>query len=310
MKLSVVIPCYNEEEIIEQANLRLQTLIYTWIKNGLIDESETVYVNDGSQDKTSAILKQIAEDDITVKVISFSSNFGHQSALIAGIRYASGNAIVSLDADLQDPPEIIEEMLKKFKQGSEIVYGVRKSRHKDSLFKRLTAQYYYKLMRFMGVNLIYDHADFRLISKRVKEELERFVEVNLFLRGIFPKMGFEQSTVEYERKERLAGDTKYPLKKMLSFAIEGITSFTYFPLRLIAVSGCFLFVASLLLSFWAIITKLFGNTVPGWASIVIPTYLLGGVQLMFLGIVGEYIGKIYVEIKKRPLYIVRETINI
>ena len=184
MKLSVVIPCYNEAAIIERTNLRLQNLVETWIKGGLIDESETVYVDDGSRDKTSAILKQLAEKDTTIKVISFSANFGHQSALTAGIRYASGDAIVSLDADLQDPPEIIEAMLEKFKQGSEIVYGVRKSRHKDSLFKRLTAQYYYKLMKLMGVNLIYDHADFRLISKRVKQELERFVEINLFLRGI------------------------------------------------------------------------------------------------------------------------------
>jgi glycosyltransferase involved in cell wall biosynthesis len=310
MLLSIVVPCYNESEIIAQTNGRLTALAGEWTEKGLIVAYEIVYVDDGSTDTTLDILGGIAADAPNIKVVSFSGNFGHQAALTAGLKYAGGDAIVSLDADLQDPPEAIEEMLEKAKKGFEIVYAVRKRRQADTAFKRTTAELYYKLMKAMGVNLVYNHADFRMISSNVRDQFVRYGEVNRFLRGMFPLMGYKHCTVEYDRKERLAGETKYPLKKMISFAIDGVTSFSYVPLRLASLLGITIFLVTTLMIIWAMIVKLSGNTVPGWASIVLPIYAFGGIQLLCIGIVGEYVGKIYMEVKHRPVYIVGQTINI
>jgi len=310
VKLSIVIPCYNEEKVLQETSSRLITLISSWITRALINDYEIIYINDGSQDNTLTILKQLAANNKNIKVISFSGNFGHQAALTAGLHYASGDATVSMDADLQDPPEVIEEMLDKFHEGFDIVYGVRSTRGRDSYFKKLTAKGFYRLMKLIGVPLIYEHADFRLLSARAITEFKKYTEVNRFLRGIIPLMRFNNCVVEYERKERFAGHTKYPLKKMLIFAIEGITSLSLVPLRIASFIGLIMFLVSLLLSVWAFSVKIKGMALPGWASTVLPIYLLGGIQLMFLGIMGEYIGKIYLEVKKRPLFIIKETYNL
>ncbi|MBW8034283.1 MAG: glycosyltransferase family 2 protein [Planctomycetes bacterium] len=310
MLLSIVIPCYNESEVIADTNDKVIALADQWTEKGLIDSYEIVYIDDGSADSTLDILSDLASKKPNIKVVSFSGNFGHQAALTAGLKYAKGDAIVTLDADLQDPPETIEEMIVKFNEGYQIVYAVRKGRQNDTAFKRLTAQCYYKLMKAMGVNLVYDHADFRLISAKVRDEFARYNEINRFLRGIFPLMGFKHCKVEYDRHQRLAGETKYPLKKMMAFAIDGVTSFSYVPLRLASLLGFTIFLVTTVMIIWVLVAKLFGETVSGWTSTVLPIYAFGGIQLLCIGIVGEYVGKIYMEVKHRPIYIVGQTINI
>jgi glycosyltransferase involved in cell wall biosynthesis len=309
MKLSIVIPCYNEEKVIRETHGRLQRLQAKWVDSGLIEDYEVIYVDDGSEDSTLDILKELTHESKKVKVITFSNNFGHQAALTAGLCHSNGDAVISLDADLQDPPQVMESMIHEFRKGNEVVFGVRRNRDEDTLFKRFTAETFYKLMQIMGVKCIYNHADYRLLSKRVIVEFRRYSEVNRFLRGMIPLMGFRYTIVEYDRDKRYAGETKYPFRKMLAFAIEGITSFSSTPLRLISIFGCVLFIGTLLLSCWALVMTLFGATVPGWASTVLPTYFLGGVQLMFLGVVGEYVGRIYMEVKHRPIYIIKERYN-
>ncbi len=309
MKLSILIPCYNEEKVIHETNSRLSKILNDMVSHNRINKYEILYVDDGSDDKTLDYLKQLTVADKNIKVISLSGNFGHQSALTAGLNHASGDAVISMDADLQDPPEIVEEMLGRFKEGYDIVYGVRKSRENDSFFKRTSAGLFYRLMKIMGVNMVSNHADFRLLSRRVLKEFRKYTEVNKFLRGLFPIIGFNQCVIEYEREKRFAGITKYPLKKMISFAVEGVTSFSYFPLRIAAISGFIIFIGALLLTVWALASKFMGFVIPGWTSTVLPLYLFGGIQLMFLGIIGEYIGKIYMEVKKRPTYIVKEKYN-
>jgi polyisoprenyl-phosphate glycosyltransferase len=309
LKLSIVVPCYDEEEVIQETNATLLGLAKSLVDTRLIEDYEIIYVNDGSADNTLSILKSIANGNKEIRVISLSRNFGHQAALVAGLYHAAGDAVVSLDADLQDPPEIIKEMVQRFREGYAVVSGVRTRRDKDSLFKRLTARSFYKLMALMGVNLISDHGDFRLLSRNVVDGLKEFTEVNLFLRGLIPALGFRQCTVEYERQERFAGRTKYPLRKMLAFALEGITSFSLVPLRVASVIGIVIFLCTLPLSVWVFATKLAGRAVPGWASTVLPIYFIGGIQLSFLGILGEYVGKIYMEVKKRPLFIIGEKYN-
>jgi len=308
--LTVVIPCFNEEEIINSTFIKINNLAKAWIAQSLIKDFEIIFVDDGSKDRTLEILKQIAKTERKVKIIALSRNFGHQAALFAGLNSAKGEAIISLDADLQDPPEVIPEMLAQYNTGHEIVLGVRKKRKTDGFFKKITAQLFYNLMNLMGANLIYNHADFRLLSKRVLEELKKFPESMLFLRGLIPTLGFDQAFVYYDRAERSGGKTKYSLGKMLALALEGMTSFTYFPLRLASITGIIIALASLLLSVWAIIIALLGKSVPGWASTVLPLYFLGGIQLLFLGIIGEYIGKIYMEAKRRPLFIIKEEHNL
>ena len=310
MKLSIVVPVFNEEEAIESTHKRIGTLVEEMAGEGIIDDYEIIYVDDGSQDNSLRMLKQFSIVSQKVKIISFSRNFGHQRALAAGILHSVGDVVVSIDADLQDPPELIREMVEKSKEGNDIVYAVRKARHVDTVFKRWTARFFYSAMRFMGVDIIYDHADYRLISRKVVNAFKGMKEVNIFLRGMFPYLGFKHDLIYYDRMEREAGETKYPLLKMLAFAWEGITSFSNIPLRIASVMGVAISFLSVLLGAWAFYTKLKGDTVPGWASIVIPMFLIGGLNILFLGLIGEYIGKIYLEVKRRPPFIIRESYNL
>ena len=310
MRLSIVIPVFNEAEVIGSTHRRVAGFTEDLCRRAGIADYEVIYVDDGSRDATLSILKGLSLDSPQTKVLSFSRNFGHQQALVAGILHSSGDAVVSLDADLQDPPELIEEMIEKYRSGNDIVYAVRKKRDADNLFKRGTARFFYRAMKLMGVDIVYDHADYRLISHEVVSAFKRIGEVNIFLRGIFPFLGFKHEIVYYDRQERVAGETKYPLRKMLSFAWEGITSFSIVPLRVASFIGFFIFLVSLGLISWALYGKIAGETIPGWASIVIPMLFVGGLNILFLGLIGEYIGKIYLEVKKRPLYIIKESYNI
>jgi glycosyltransferase involved in cell wall biosynthesis len=274
------------------------------------DEIEFVMVDDGSQDRTAEILTEASKADQRVKLIRFSRNFGHQAALLAGYEFAKGDVIVSLDADLQDPPELIKTMLDKIKDGNDVVYAARESRENDSWFKRKTADLFYWLMKKFGADIVPNHADFRMVTRRALNAFLQFHENNLFIRATFPIVGFPSCVVYYDRPERLAGKTKYPFWKMFEFAVDGMTSFSVVPLRICSMVGLFVSFFALLMLFWSIVVKIFGGAIPGWTSTVAPLYLLGGVQLLFLGIVGEYMGKIYTEVKKRPRYIVQETLNI
>ena len=310
MKLSIIIPVFNEEAVIETTHRRLLSFTDEMTRKKAIDDYEIIYVDDGSRDGSLNILKGFSGESPKIKVISFSRNFGHQPALTAGILHSSGDAVVSLDADLQDPPELIEEMLEKYRNGNDIVYAVRRERSADSLFKRWSARLFYKIMQFMGVDVIYDHADYRLISNKVVNEFKKIKEVNIFLRGIFPFMGFKYDIVYYDRQKRLAGETGYPLRKMIAFAWEGITSFSSVPLKMASFIGFMLSLVSVFLITWAFYVKIVGKAIPGWASIVIPIFFIGGLNILLLGLIGEYIGKIYLEVKKRPLFIIKERYNI
>ena len=310
MKLSIVIPCYNEEEILPLTLERLNKLSNEWISRDDLTEIEFVFVDDGSQDRTYDLLTETSKADLRVKVVRFSRNFGHQAALLAGYELAQGDVIVSLDADLQDPPELIGSMLVKIKEGFDVVYAVRKTRGSDSLFKRKTADIFYWLMKKFGANIVPNHADFRMVTRRALNAFLKFHENNLFIRATFPIVGFSSCVVYYDRPERLAGETKYHFLKMLEFAIDGLTSFSVVPLRICSVTGLFVSLIALIMLIWSLIANIFGLTVPGWTSTVVPLYFLGGIQLLFLGVVGEYIGKIYTEVKKRPRYIIQETKNI
>ena len=308
-KLYVVIPCYNEEEVLEETKRRLKEKISTLIKNKRISkESKVVFVNDGSKDKTWDLICSFHQEDRLFEGINLSRNRGHQNALVAGLLTVRDDAdiVISMDADLQDDIDAIDEMLDKRKDGCEIVYGVRSSRKKDSFFKRFTAQAFYRFMSMMGVDVIYNHADYRLTSKRVLNEFANYKEVNLFLRGIFPLVGFKSDIVYYERAERFAGESKYPLKKMLNFAWDGITSFSVKPIRLVLNLGILILILSICMIIYCIIRKFGGKTVEGWTFIVCSLWLLGGVQMLSLGVIGEYIGKIYSETKARPRYIIQE----
>ncbi len=309
MKLSIVIPCYNEEESIEITNQCIQDLVVDLKSQNLISEYEIIYVDDGSTDKSLPMLIGLSEHNKNLKILSFSHNFGHQAALSAGLHFASGDAAVTLDADMQDPPNVISEMIRKYREGFEIVYGIRNNRDVDTFFKKFTAKVFYRFMRLMGIKSIDNHADFRLLSGNVLQSFRKYHEVNRFLRGLIPIMGYNCCTVTYERAKRTAGSSKYSFHKMFLFAIEGITSLSITPLRMAAMVGMIIFATSLFLTVWALITKIIGKAVPGWTSTVLPIYFLGGIQLLFLGIIGEYIGKIYLETKKRPLYIVRQKFN-
>jgi glycosyltransferase involved in cell wall biosynthesis len=275
-----------------------------------IDDYEMIFVDDGSRDGSLDVLKHLAKSSPHCKVLSFSRNFGHQPALAAGILHSTGDAVVSLDADLQDPPELIEEMIERYRDGNDVVYAVRRVREHDTFFKRVTARLFYRGMRAMGADVIYDHADFRLISRKVVEAFLQMKEFNIFLRGIFPYMGFSHDIVYYERQERLSGETKYPLRKMIAFAWEGITSFSTVPLRVASLVGGVISLLSVLLVVWAFFVKMSGRAIPGWSSTVIPLFFIGGLNILFLGLVGEYIGKIYLEVKRRPLFIIKESYNI
>ena len=308
-KLYIVIPCYNEEEVLDKTNTELKKKMNTLIQNKKIDkQSKVIFVNDGSKDKTWNLIQQFYQEDKLFGGINLSRNRGHQNALLAGLLTVKDDAdiVISMDADLQDDIEAIDEMIEKRKEGADVVYGVRNSRKKDSFFKRTTAQGFYRVMKMLGVDVIYNHADYRLTSRRVLNSLKDYREVNLFLRGIFPLIGFKSDIVYYERKERFAGKSKYPLKKMLNFAWDGITSFSVKPIRLVLNVGVVILFLSFLMILYSVIQKVLGNTVDGWTFIVCSLWLLGGIQMLSLGIIGEYIGKIYSETKARPRYLVTD----
>lgn len=309
--LYIVIPMFNEEEVIDETTKRLRIKVNDLIKKKIISKySKVLYVNDGSKDKTWEKIMQINKEDKLFTGISLSRNKGHQNALVAGLLTAKNYAVVviSMDADLQDDINAIDEMLEKYHNGCDIVYGVRSARKKDTFFKKVTAEGFYKFMKLMGVDIVYNHADYRLTSKRVLDEFSNFKEVNLFLRGIFPLIGFKTDVVYYERAERFAGTSKYPLKKMLNFAWDGITSFSVKPLRFICVLGFLILFISIIIMIYAFIRKVTGNNVEGWTFITISIWFLGGLQMLSLGIVGEYIGKVYNETKQRPRYIIEDNL--
>mgnify|MGYP004469000211 CR=1 FL=1 len=303
----IVIPCYNEEKVLEETTKKLKIKLEKLISDKIISEkSRVMYVNDGSKDKTWEIIKDINKNEKLFTGISLSRNRGHQNALLAGLMTAKKYAdfVISMDADLQDDINAIDEMIEKYYEGNEIVYGVRSARKKDTFFKRFTAESFYKIMNKLGVEVVFNHADYRLTSKKVLDDLENFEEVNLFLRGMFPLIGYKSDIVYYERNERFAGESKYPLKKMINFALDGITSFSVKPIRLILNVGIIIFVVSIIMILYALINKIIGNTVSGWTFIVCSIWLIAGVQMMSLGVIGEYIGKIYSETKRRPKYII------
>lgn len=305
----LVIPCYNEEEVLLETSKQLNLKLSSLIDKGIISESsKIVFVNDGSKDNTWNLIKQLNNECKIFQGINLSKNRGHQNALLAGLMTVKDHcdAAISLDADLQDDIGVIDKFIDKFLDGYDIVYGVRSSRDKDSFFKRNTAQGFYKILNKLGGEIVYNHADYRLMSKRALEGLSDFKEVNLFLRGIVPMIGYNWDTVEYERQERLAGVSKYPLKKMLSFAIDGITSLSTKPIRMISILGLCIFTISVLLSLYFLANHFFGYTVPGWTTIVLSMWALGGLNLLAIGIIGEYVGKIYLETKNRPRFIIQE----
>ena len=305
--LYVVIPCYNEEEVLQETTKRLKNKLEALIHDKKISpKSKVMYVNDGSKDDTWNLIKKIHSKEKLFTGITLSRNRGHQNALLAGLMTAKDYAdvVIRMDDDLQDDINAIDEMIDKYNKGIDIVYGVRSSRKKDSFFKKSTAQGFYKFMKLMGVDVVYNHADYRLTSKRVLDDFANFKEVNLFLRGMFPLVGYRSDTVHYERAKRFAGESKYPLKKMLSFAWDGITSFSVKPIRMILNLGIVIFTVSILMLIYFLIIKLTGHAVKGWTFIVASIWLLAGIQMLSLGIVGEYIGKIYSETKRRPRYIV------
>ena len=310
--LYVVIPCYNEEEVLEETTKQLKLKLEQLIKSGLISsESKVMYVNDGSKDKTWEIIENIHVKEKLFTGLCLSRNRGHQNALLAGLMTAKkyADVVISMDADLQDDINAMDEMLEKYFNGNDIVYGVRSSRKKDTWFKRVTAEGFYKFMSKMGVDVIYNHADYRLTSKKVLNFLEEYKEVNLFLRGIFPLIGFSHDIVYYERNERFAGESKYPLKKMLAFAWDGITSFSVKPIKLVLNCGVFIFIISILVLIYSFIVKLMGYTVDGWTFIICSIWIVAGLEMLSLGIIGEYIGKIYSETKARPRFIISRNLN-
>jgi len=307
-RVTLVVPCYNEVAcLVETATRLIEVLGELRDARMIHQDSRLCMVDDGSTDETWGIIQSMSQSMSMCCGIRLTRNFGHQNALLAGLMSAPGDVLVTLDADLQDDPEVLGDMIGAYRDGSDIVYAVREDRSTDSWWKRAPAQAYYKLMRVLGVNVIYNHADYRLMSRRAIESLREYREVNLFLRGLVTSLGYAHATVKYSRKTRAAGETKYPLSKMLALAFNGVTSFSAAPLRFIAIVGLIVFLGSLLVSGWALWTRLFtDNAVPGWASSVIPIYFLGGIQLLSIAVVGEYVAKIYLETKARPRFLVQE----
>ena len=305
--LYLVIPCYNEEAVLPETTKRLTEKMHTMIRAEQVDpESRILYVDDGSKDKTWAIISEYAEAIPYVDGVKLAHNRGHQNALLAGLMTAMPlcDCAISMDADLQDDINVIDRFVEKYMEGCDVVYGVRNKRETDTFFKRTTAEGFYKFMKILGVDVVFNHADYRLMSRRALEGLSEYKEVNLFLRGIVPQIGYKWTTVTYERAERFAGESKYPLKKMISFALDGITSFSVKPLKLISNLGILISVLSIFGLLYALISHLCGVTVAGWTAIVASIWLLGGLQMLCLGVVGGYIGKIYSEVKQRPRFLI------
>ena len=307
----LVIPCYNEKEVLPETSKQLRDIMHGLINKGKISEnSKIAFVNDGSKDTTWNIITQLHNEDSIFTGINLAHNRGHQNALLAGLMTAKdyADAAISLDADLQDDVGAIEQFIDKFIEGKDIVYGVRSTRATDTKFKRGTAHAFYKVMNFMGADSLEDHADYRLMSKRALEGLAQFKEVNLFLRGIVPMIGYETDVVYYERHERFAGESKYPLKKMISFAVDGITSCSVKPIRMITTLGMVVFSVSIIMLIYCLVVWILGKTVAGWTSIVISLWGIGGLILLSLGTIGEYVGKIYMEVKERPRFIIEKVL--
>lgn len=312
MTLSVVVPCYNEEEVLSQTVEAFEKLFMDLMATGKISTaSKIIFVDDGSKDDTWKLIQHYSEQKIFIAGLKLSRNRGHQVAVLAGLEHADGDAVVTIDADLQDDVNAIREMVDYAAKGVDVVYGVRQSRESDSFFKKFSAEGYYSLLNRMGVEVVFNHADFRLLSRRALTALLQYSENNLFLRGLIPQLGFSTATVYYTRAARAAGESKYPVRKMISFAWQGITSFTTTPLRLISIFGAVVSFFSFGITLWAVGTYLFtSRNIPGWTSTVVPMYFLGGIQILFLGVIGEYIGKIYFEVKKRPKYFVDHKKNL
>lgn len=309
MKLCMVIPCYNEEEVLLETSKRLLEKYNTLCLEGKISQdSKIVFVDDGSKDQTWPIISRLSKENDYIEGLKLSRNRGHQNALLAGLMTVKDNfdAVISMDADLQDDIEAIDQMIDSFKNGNDIVYGVRSNRKKDSWFKRFTAQTFYRIMKWMGAETVYNHADFRLMSNRALDALAEFPEVNLFLRGMVPLIGFNADTVYYERSERFAGESKYPLRKMLSFAFEGITSLSIRPIGLIIRLGILFCLIGVGILVYALVQHFLGHTTAGWTSIMASIWVLGGIQLSAIGVIGKYIGKIYLETKHRPRFIIEK----
>lgn len=309
VNLYVVLPCYNEEEVLPETSKRLLELFNSMQKENLIDSlSRIVFVDDGSKDRTWELISNLSNEYDEIYGIKLAKNTGHQNALLAGLMTVKNSCecVISIDADLQDDIGAIPEMVKKYQEGCDVVYGVRSKRETDTFFKRTTAQLFYKLMQCLGVNMVYNHADYRLMSERALNSLAEFTEVNLFLRGMVPLVGYKSDTVYYERAERFAGKSKYPMKKMFSFAINAITSFSVTPIRLISALGASACIIAIIMAIYTLVQKFTGHTDSGWASIMMSIWFIGGVQLISLGLIGEYIGKMYKEVKRRPRYIIEE----
>ena len=311
--LYIVVPCYKEQEVLPETSKRLKEKVLALRAQGKIsDKSRIMFVNDGSSDNTWPIIRQLHEQEPDLfSGVNLSRNRGHQNALLAGLLTAVNYAdmIISMDADLQDDINAVDAMVDHYHEGYEVVYGVRSKRETDTFFKRFTAEGFYKVMKALGVDIVFNHADYRLMSRRAVEGLAQFGEVNLFLRGIVPQIGYKWTTVTYERAERFAGESKYPLKKMLAFAADGITSFSVKPIRMVFSLGVVVFLVSLVMLLYALVAKLTGHTSAGWTSLMGSIWLIGGIQLLSLGVVGEYVGKIYKETKHRPRFIIESVLN-
>lgn len=311
-KLYLVIPCYNEEDVLKETARQLKEKIQVMIEKGTVSkDSKIMFVNDGSKDSTWEIIESLHTQSPLFSGVNMTRNRGHQNALLGGLMVAKdlADVTISLDADLQDDIHVIDQFIKKYSEGYDIVYGVRNARTTDTWFKRNTALAFYKFQSMMGVDAVYNHADYRLMSKRALEALAEFKEVNLFLRGLVPLIGYKATNVEYARNERFAGESKYPLKKMLAFAWDGITSFSVKPIRFVTGLGFVVFFISIVIILYCFIRKMMGFTVDGWAFLSCSIWMLGGIQLLSLGIVGEYVGKIYSEAKARPRFIVKEVLD-
>lgn len=312
VRLSIVVPCYNEELVIGECARRLRAVIGELVQSCKVaNDSQIVFVNDGSRDKTWEMIQELCETDAVFSGISLSRNFGHQGALLAGLHAAPGDALISIDADLQDDVGVIAKMVDCFQQGYDVVYGVRRERRKDTFFKRTTALGFYRIMRMLGTPTIYNHADFRLMSRRAIEALKEYGEVSLFLRGIVPLVGFPSTSVFFDRAERFAGETKYPLGKMIELSLAAITSFSSTPLRLITLAAAFGVLASLAIGIWVILTRMFFKTaIPGWTSILLPILFIGSLNLLASGVIGEYLARVFDEVKARPRYLIASIVNL
>lgn len=311
MKLGIVVPCYDEEAVLHETANRLLALLDHLVDAGKVTpDSKIFFVDDGSTDSTWSIIDALAQKQRRIAGIKLSRNRGHQNALVAGLLTVDGDAVVSIDADLQDDISVIEDMISAYNDGVDVVYGVRKKREKDTAFKRIAAELFYRFIEMLGAESVSNHADYRLMSRRALETLRQFKEVNLFLRGMIPLIGFRSSIVYYDRSERFAGVSKYPLQRMIALALDGVTSFSIVPLRIITFIGFSVFLLTVLLTIWVLYIRFFTTSaIPGWASTVLPIYFISGIQILCLGVIGEYVGKAYSEIKARPRFVIEKIVN-